>query len=325
MPLPSLRLHPLRQFIGRISVRTRIVAIAIIPVIGFMANGLAFTSGETEVGHAFASSQRAAKLADASREFKVALTSLRMSAMEFAAQPSYDLVDQFRKTHEAALRSLATIEAATDPDQRAAIGILQTQVVTLQSSFTELIQAQEKLGFAESEGLHEQLTRAGSAVERIINEDLGWVADADAKKLMISLLTMRRYEVLYRQNRIEFVRQRFTDEFANFNRIFESVDGAPELRKRLSDQIQTYADTFSQWALASSRVRPWVANIARADDAGGRPYHRLRAAARPVGFGDAFGLAATHQDDHCLGRAGGGLPGPVLQLLDRPQHHPPAQ
>ena len=246
--------------------RTRIVAIAVIPVIGFLANGLAFTSGETEVGHAFASSQRAARLADASREFKVALTSLRMSAMEFAGQPSYDLVDQFRKSHEAAVKSLATIEATTDPEQRAAIGILQTQVVTLQSSFTELIQAQEKLGFAESEGLHEQLTRAGSAVERIINEDLTWVADADSKKLLISLLTMRRYEVLYRQNRIEFVRQRFTDEFATFNHIFESVDGAPELRERLSKQIQGYADTFAQWALASSRVRPWVANIASSSE-----------------------------------------------------------
>jgi methyl-accepting chemotaxis protein len=184
-----------------------------------------------------------------------------MSALEFAAQPSYDLVDQFRKSHEAALASLSTVEDAAEPDERAAIKILRAKVDTLQLSFSELIKAQEKLGFAESEGLHEELTRAGTAVERIINEDLTWVGDADAKKLLISLLTMRRYEVLYRQNRIEFVRQRFTDEFANFNRIFASVDGAPALRERLSKQIQNYADTFGEWALASSQVRPWVANI----------------------------------------------------------------
>jgi methyl-accepting chemotaxis protein len=266
MSLSFPGLIPLRQLVSRFSVRTRIVAIAFIPVLGFLANGMAFMAGEREVGRAFASAQQAARLADASREFKVALTSLRMNALEFAAQPSYDLVDQFRKSHDAALRSLRTIESASGPDQRATIGILQAQVVTLQSSFTELLHAQEKLGFVESEGLHEQLTRAGTAVERIINEDLTWVADADAKKLLISLLTMRRYEVLYRQNRIEFVRQRFAEEYAHFNRIFESVDGAPELRDRLAKQIKTYADTFAQWALASSRVRPWVANIASSSE-----------------------------------------------------------
>src|SRR5207244_13102924 len=87
------------------------------------------------------------------------------------------------------------------------------------------------------------------------------VADADAKKLLVSLLTLRRYEVQYRQNRIEFVRQRFADEVANFNRIFASVDGPPALKERLSDQIKTYAETFTQWTLASSKVRPWVTSI----------------------------------------------------------------
>jgi len=34
--------------------------------------------------------------------------------------------------------------------------------------------------------------------------------------------------VQYRQNRIEFVRQRFAEEVANFNRIFESLAGGSE-------------------------------------------------------------------------------------------------
>src|SRR2546423_13729306 len=89
MPLPFLGSAAPSELISRISVRTRIVAIAVIPVIGFLANGIAFTSGEAEVGGAFQSAQQAAALADASREFKVALTSMRMSAKEFAAQPSY--------------------------------------------------------------------------------------------------------------------------------------------------------------------------------------------------------------------------------------------
>jgi methyl-accepting chemotaxis protein len=259
MPLP--RLMPPRQLISRVSVRTRIVAIAVIPVIGFLANGMAFTSGETEVGRAFESAQRAGQLADASRELKVALTAMRMSTTEFATQPSYDLVRVFGESHDSALRNLDTIEAATDPQQSADFGTLRGKVESLKMSFSSLIREQEELGFQESEGLHERLSRAGSAVERIINEDLAWVPDADAKKLLISLLTLRRYEVQYRQNRTEFVRQRFTSEVANFNRMFEQVDAAPEKRERLSRLIQTYADSFAQWSLASSKVRPWVVNI----------------------------------------------------------------
>jgi methyl-accepting chemotaxis protein len=244
-----------------VSVRTRIILLAIVPVIGFLANGIAFTSGKTEVDDAFESAQRAAVLADASREFKVALTTMRMSAKEFATQPTYDLVNLFGGSHDLALQSLDTIEATTDPQQRADIGILRVKVETLKGSFSSLIHEQEELGFAESEGLHERLSRAGTAVERIINEDLSEVADAESKKLMISLLAMRRYEVQYRQNRTEFVRQRFSDEFANFNRIFESVGWAPARHERLNQQIQNYADAFTQWALSSSKVRPWVVDI----------------------------------------------------------------
>ena len=261
MPLPFMDPASPTRLISRVSVRTRIVAIAVIPVIGFLANGIAFTTGETEIDGAFRSTQQAATLADASREFKVALTSMRMNTSEFATQPAYDLVNRFGASHDSALMSLDTIEAAAELDQRGDAGILRVKVESLKSSFSSLIREQEELGFAESEGLHERLTRAGAAVERIINEDLTWIADTDAKKLLISLLTLRRYEVQYRQNRIEFVRQRFADEVANFNSIFASVDGVPASKERLSGQIQTYADTFAQWALASAKVRPWVVSI----------------------------------------------------------------
>ena len=67
MPLPFMGPASPARLISRVSVRTRIVAIAVIPVIGFLANGIAFTSGETEVDGAFASALQAAALADASR------------------------------------------------------------------------------------------------------------------------------------------------------------------------------------------------------------------------------------------------------------------
>ena len=74
MPLPFTGLSTPMRLISRVSVRTRMAAIAVIPVIGFLANGIAYTTGETEIDAAFQSAQQAAALADASREFKTALT-----------------------------------------------------------------------------------------------------------------------------------------------------------------------------------------------------------------------------------------------------------
>src|SRR5262249_8579960 len=124
-----------------------------------------------------------------------------------------------------------------------------------------LVREQEVLGFSESDGLNERLAIAGSAVERIISEDLDKVAGANSKPLFISLLTMRRYEVQYLQNPIEFVRQRFAGEVANFNQSFAAVPVEPAVRDRVARQIKTYADTFEQWAQASAKVQPLVTGI----------------------------------------------------------------
>src|SRR5690349_8985424 len=133
--------------ISKVSVRARIVAIAVLPLIGFAANGVAFTSSEAEVDAAFQSVRQAASLADASREFKVALTSMRMSAKDFVAQPSYDLVNRFDAGHDEARRNLDRIAAAVAVDQQSDILALRVKVETLKHDFVNLTQAQEELGF----------------------------------------------------------------------------------------------------------------------------------------------------------------------------------
>jgi len=54
----------LYRVITRISVRTRIILLAAIPVGGFLVNGIAFTAGEREVESAFRTADRASDLAE---------------------------------------------------------------------------------------------------------------------------------------------------------------------------------------------------------------------------------------------------------------------
>jgi methyl-accepting chemotaxis protein len=72
-------------FLRALSVRARIVAIALIPVVGFLANGIAFTSGAADVEAAFSSVKRAARLSDAAHDFKASLASMRLTVRDFAS------------------------------------------------------------------------------------------------------------------------------------------------------------------------------------------------------------------------------------------------
>jgi methyl-accepting chemotaxis protein len=73
----SLPLNQLARMLASFSVRTRIVVLALIPVAGFVTNGLTFTAGE--VGRAFGTLAHSTALADASRDFKSAVAAMRIS------------------------------------------------------------------------------------------------------------------------------------------------------------------------------------------------------------------------------------------------------
>jgi len=67
---PLLPFDRLARMLASFLVRTRIVILAFIPVGGFLANGLAYTAGEGDVGRAFRIVTHSTALADASRDFQ---------------------------------------------------------------------------------------------------------------------------------------------------------------------------------------------------------------------------------------------------------------
>ena len=68
------------RLLASFSVRTRIIVLALIPVVGFVANGWTYLSGEREVGAAFQTVTNSGRLADASHDFKSAIAAMRISA-----------------------------------------------------------------------------------------------------------------------------------------------------------------------------------------------------------------------------------------------------
>jgi methyl-accepting chemotaxis protein len=254
MPPSMPRLLSLKTLNSTISVRSRIVAIAVVPLIGFLANGIAFTAGETDVEGAFRSVRQATALADASEGFKAGLAAMRIGIRDFIAEPNQDSIAAFDAGARQASQNLAAIDVAVSAAERPGLSDLNKSITTVQADFLTVKQEQENLGFTEADGIRNRLNRSGATIETIINQDLTWVADQDARKLMISLLTMRRYEAEYRLTRASALRRQFFNEIAHFNALFDSVDGAPEMRERLISQVQAYTDTFAQWVSGFEKV-----------------------------------------------------------------------
>jgi methyl-accepting chemotaxis protein len=238
------------------SVRARIIALALIPVVGFLANGLTYISGEGDVGTAFETVKSSAALADASRNFKSAIAALRIIVKDFNANPSKNLVVSFQDAHARAMHSLDTIAASIDRQHADNIVSLRKDVMALRETFTELVREQKILGFDENSGLRGELREAGNAVERIINENMTWVAEADASKLMMTLLLMREFEAEYRLNQSDLTKQQFFATYKKFTDTFELIDGTPEMKNSLEDEVKTYAETFAKWINGYDRVQP---------------------------------------------------------------------
>jgi methyl-accepting chemotaxis protein len=243
------------------SVRHRIVALALIPVVGFLANGIAFTIGETEVASAFNSVRGAAARADAGQEFKDALAAMRISARDFVTRPGPDRIQSFEENHARAVTSLAAIERALPNSERQEIAGLRASLATVKTNFDTVVKNQEMLGFTDEDGLRRAMRDSAMAIERLIHDDMSWLTDSDAQKLMVSLLTMRLYESEYRVNRSELVEQTFRNEVENFSRVLDQVVGATILKEQLGERVKNYAGTYSAWTASTNTISPYIALI----------------------------------------------------------------
>jgi len=244
------------RWLGALSVRSRIILLALIPVAGFIANGASYIAGEREVGDAFERYRRAVLTAETSHSFKEALNQMRITARDFAAAPSDELVGAFERANAVALEKLAIIDESISDDDRLRIAWLYSRLKEVRERFRNVVGEQRIIGFTNDEGLQRKLYDAGVAVERVINEKIGWLGDSDAKKLLVSLLVMRRYEAEQRIQSTSTSYTLFFSEYQNFSNTIGTISGATEQRADIESLVKAYADTFSSWSAMADRLRP---------------------------------------------------------------------
>ncbi|HEX4407671.1 MAG TPA: HAMP domain-containing methyl-accepting chemotaxis protein [Xanthobacteraceae bacterium] len=281
------------QIFSRLSVRSRIVVLGVIPVVGFIAAGLAFLIGDAEVGAAFDTVSRNTEVADASRNLKIGLLTMRDATTAFVAHPSDEAVHDFDDGQELATRCLERLDAALADGEQDTIRPLRITVRDLKASFGSLVEGQRIVGFTERQGETADLIAASRTVEAIIHDDLSWVADTDRSRMLVSLLTMRRYGIEYRLRHDPSVQGHFLDEVKHFKEMFDSVDGAPDMKQKLETAVQTYRSAFAQYVASTENIEPLVALISHEADSVVPEADKIIAAARQKADNAATDLAAA--------------------------------
>jgi methyl-accepting chemotaxis protein len=251
----ALQSH-INQLVSSISVRTRIIAIALIPVCGLIANGFTFTAGERDIATASQQARHADDLAEASMEFERALVSLRITARDFASDANEKQIESFETSAKLAFQHLDAMEISAGVDVWETLQSLRTRLGELKENFTAAATEQHHLGLSSNLGLRRQLRDTSIAVERIINEQLASAQGADQRRIAISLLEMRRFETDFQLNRMQFVQDSFFQQYKTFQKTLQELTSGEADKETLAAAVKAYVDTFSAWAESVEKIRP---------------------------------------------------------------------
>ena len=250
----------------KFSVRARITAIALIPVVGFIANGMTFSGGGSEVAGAFAEFKRAADISEASHRFKDGVATMRMSARDFLITPTEDIVNSYGKGLTEARDKLKVVNALLPPAARKEFAGLSDRLNLIQKQFNFLVDEQRILGFSDDDGLRRNLRMDVSNIELLINSGLKvdnvTVFDpADVAALNQMLLSMRRYQAEYAADRRAYLPQLFLSDYEKFQKQLAGANATPAAKKTIGTIVKSYADTFSIFVANVDKIDPTVSYL----------------------------------------------------------------
>ena len=159
------------------------------------------------------------------------------------------------------MRSLDRIAATLGASQQDVITPLRITVRDLKTSFDSLVNEQKSLGYNESRWHHrrshrgEQRGREHHPRRSVVGRRRRRPQAADVASDHAPLRDGLPADAL------AHAEQHFLDEVKNFNALFESVDGAPSMKQKLNEQVQTYSYAFAQWVASTDNIEPLLALI----------------------------------------------------------------
>ena len=261
MPLPMPRLINPKRLVSTLTVRARIVAIALIPVVGFLANGIALRVGEStrwRTPSAASSGRRAGRCQPGVQGARSHGHVTPRHGLRGARRSSSYLVKAFEDAQASATAQPRSPSgtSASAADARPISTPSSARVAPAASTISRRSRKEQETArlHRDRDGIRAKLRDAASAVER--DHQRGHVVavrQTTAQTSWSSLLPMRRYEAEYGSTR-SFDDHAGSSTSSEISTRSSTPSSRPTVMKSriCRDRCKTYTDTFDEW-IASDR------------------------------------------------------------------------
>ncbi|MDQ2083894.1 hypothetical protein RA307_27220, partial [Xanthobacteraceae bacterium Astr-EGSB] len=244
------------RLLSALSVRMRIVLLAVIPLVGFLAVGVAFTNGGRTIDTAMGASRVSAQVADASRELKVALGQVMLSATNYSVRPNQKGVESFTAARESAASLAAAIansgKAGANADK------LPQALDQIGTTFAELKKVTEKLGYTDTSGLHGRMRAAIAQAQGAIQM---LAFGPDGQTLQAALQKLENHVKDFRLDHKTMHFDRFSIGYDMFDRQLENVEANETSKTAVVTFLKELHTTFAEYVKLVGEVDKWLAEI----------------------------------------------------------------
>lgn len=240
------------NFLNKMRITHKLVAILIIVLFGFALIGLAYNYLLGVNKDATESTEKLTSLGSYVDKVEIDLLEARRIEKDFAINRKMELVDQFELKMTDARKNLAIITGlAPEGMNRTTLESVQDLFRNYHSSFYGVAEALVALGLTEEEGIQGQMRKTAHNLELAIREN-----GNDA--LLASMLQMRRHEKDYISRENAKYISRMDEEYESFrSELRRSGVGAAG---KILKEAEAYLDTFRNYAgMAQEKTQQEIA------------------------------------------------------------------
>lgn len=237
------------RLLSRLSIRIRIISIALIAAVGLTATGANFWVSDGKINAAYSQSNDYSEVARKARAITVAANQMRRIEKEFLLTRDDLITYDYDGASTFAVSSLQLM--ATDPvteNARTEIATASTALAVHKKAFDEMVATQMKLGLTLTSGLRGKMREAADQVVKVVNEAKAKNQWAILDALVVQLQTMQLLERDFMASGKAEMKDAFAAAVKEMGVRIDAAAIDLEDKDALRKAVSDYQDGFNAWA-----------------------------------------------------------------------------
>jgi len=233
------------RLVGRLSVRSRISALTVIPFAGFFAIGAIYISGERTIRSTIKDTGASIHIAAQSGALKTALATMRESAKDFAVTPLATSRGTFEQAHrEAVTRSqdLSGLDPSGDVSSR--LQTINNGLTEAAANFERLAQIEDQIGLNIAAGAQGEVYSVAQSLDLLANDKLTEISAREKLNIIVPLLSMHMHVKDFMLYRLIDSEVKFSEQLSKFNAAVTATSASPDVKAELRKGAETYHNAF---------------------------------------------------------------------------------